>query len=163
MVVTRSLVVGSDLTWRAHVLSRNITSKAEMSAIPATVDSNSFAKLLKIVDTVRVCPGNLDVKFEPMIKGKKGKLSGVDGRMLAYEDAGCSVMLNGESFSRTIRTTNCDILVHEGKCSSCHDFRRALRTMYSWWLKRPASLKTPKSCTNSHFLNTPQKIKRIEN
>ena len=117
---------------------------------------------MQLLNTAKVCPGHPDPKFQQMVKDKKQVFSSADGNTVAYADGGFSFTLNGEIFDCTVRTTGCDILVHEGKCHTCRDYRPTLRAMYSRWLKKPSSQKTPKKFTNHRFMNTPQKKKKIE-
>lgn len=166
MFVSHSLTITSDLTWKAYVSGHDVTSKiivqSPLSAISRQLNSQSFSVLLQLLDTIRVCPGHPEIKFQQMSMERKGKFLSTDGRVVAYEDAGFAVSLNGEVFDRTIRTTDCDVIFHEGKCLSCQSFRPTLRAMHSRWLKRPRSPKTPQKSTNHCFLNTPEKLKRIE-
>lgn len=166
MFVSHSLTITSDLTWKAYVSGHDVTSKiivqSPLSAISRQLNSQSFSVLLQLLDTIRVCPGHAEIKFQQMSMERKGKFLSTDGRVVAYEDAGFAVSLNGEVFDRTIRTTDCDVIFHEGKCLSCQSFRPTLRAMHSRWLKKPRSPKTPQKSTNHCFLNTPEKLKRIE-
>ena len=166
MFVSHSLTITNDLTWKAYVSGHDVTSKiiaqSPLSAIPRQLNSQSFRALLLLLDTVRVCPGHPEIKFQQMSMERKGKFSSMDGRVVAYEDAGFAVSPNGEVFDRTIRTTDCDVIFREGKCPSCQSIRPTLRAMHSRWLKKPRSPKTPQKSTNHRFLNTPEKLKRIE-
>ena len=148
MAVSHSLVITGDLTWKAHIFGHDVTSKttrnSPLSAIPAQLDLHSFRELLLLLDTAKVCPGHPDTKFEEMSKNRKGTFLSADGKTIAFEDAKCLVTLNGKSFIRTIRTTGCDILVQEGKCHSCRNFRAMLRAMHSRWLKRSSPRRTPR-------------------
>ena len=98
-----------------------------------------------------------EIKFQQMCTEGKGKFSSADGRVVAYEDTEFAVSLNGEVFDRTIRTTDCDIIIQEGKCPSCRSFRPTLRVKHSRWSKNSTKL-----YTNHRFLNTSQKCKRIK-
>ena len=166
MFVSHSLTIASDLTWKAYVSGHEVASKivaqSPLSGIPRQLDTESFSALLLLLDTVRVCPGHPEIKFQQMCMERKGKFLSADGRVVAYEDTKFGVSLNGEVFDRTIRTTDCDIIVQEGKCPSCQYFRPTLRAMHSRRSKKPQSPKTPQNCTNHRFLNTPQKLKRIK-
>ena len=166
MFVSHSLTIARDLTWKAYVSGREVTCKvvaqSPLSGIPRQLDTQTFGALLLLLDTVRVCPGHPEIKFQQMCTERKGKFSSAGGRVVAYEDTEFAVSLNGEVFDRTIRTTDCDIIVQEGKCPSCRSFRPNLRAIHSRWSKKPQSPKTPQNCTNHRFMNTPQKIKRIK-
>ena len=150
MFVSHSLTIASDLTWKAYVSGHEVASKivaqSPLSGIPRQLDTQSFSALLLLLDTVRVCPGHPEIKFQQMCTETKGKFSSADGRVVAYEDTEFALSLNGEVFDRTIRTTDCDIIVQEEKCPSCRSFRPTLRAMHSRWSKKPQSPKTPQNC-----------------
>ena len=148
MIMSHSLMVASDLTCKVYVYDREVISKNTQRSPPSSVtnqlNSNSLGTLLQLLDTAKVCPGNRDPKFQQMVKYKKQVFSSADGNTVAYAHSGFCFTLNGEIFNCTVRTTGCDILVHEGKCLTCRDYRPTLRAMYSRWLNKPSSVKTPK-------------------
>ena len=122
----------------------------------------SFQALFGLLNTCTVCPGHPDELFEDMAKGKKGKFLSVQGELVAFEDEGFVIDLNGKKYMRTICTSQCDILIHGRKCEPCSQFRPTLRAMHSRWVKKPQSPKTPKKYTNNHYLHTPEKLKKLK-
>ena len=90
-----------------------------------------------------------------MAKGKKGRFLLTQGMLVAFEDEGFAVDLNNKKYTRTIRTSQCDILIHGDKCGP------TLRAMQSHWSKKPQSPKTPMKFTNNRYLNTPEKLKKL--
>ena len=166
LCVSHSLTIMSDFTWKAYVSCHKVTpaiiSQSPLLAIPKKLDAQSFSALLLLLDGVRVCPGHPEAKFQQMCMERKGTFSSADGRVVAYEDTGFPITLNGEVFDRTVRTSNCSIIIQEGKCHSCQSFRPTLRSMYSRWSRKPQSPKSPQKFTNHRFLKTPQKCKLIK-
>ena len=71
-VVSHSLTVASDLTWKVYVYGHEVTSKNTQRSSPSSVanqlNSNSLGTLLQLLDTAKVCPGHLDPKFQQMVK-----------------------------------------------------------------------------------------------
>ena len=122
----------------------------------------SVAALLKLLETCRVCPGHPDEQYEDLAKGKKGRFLSPQGELVAYEDGGFTVDMNGKRYMRTIRTSHCDILIHGDKCESCSQFKPTLRAMHSCWLKKPQSPRTPNKFANNRYLNTPDKLKKLK-
>ena len=153
MAVSYSFTVNSDLSWKAYVYGHDVASKITARS-PLSTIPHHFWCYLTLSSVSRPS------RFQEMSGDRKGNFSSADGSTVAYEDARFSVTMNGKIFKRTIRTTNCDILVHEKKCCSCHGFRPTLRAMHSRWMKKSRSPKTPKKCGNHRFLNTPQKLKK---
>ena len=162
-MVTLCLTINNDLTWVVHVHGHNvkpkITARPPLSSIPEKLTTVSFQALFGLLNTCTVCPGHPDELFEDMAKGKKGKFLSVQGKLVTFEDEGFVIDLNGKKYMRTIRTSQCDIPIHGGKCEPCSQFRPTLRAMHSRWVKKPQSPKTPKKYT---YLNTPEKLKKLK-
>ena len=68
-----------------------------------------------------------------MVSAKKGKILSHDGKVSAYVDDNTVVKLNGETYTKTVRTSKCELLCRRAKCSS---YRVNLRSMYASWTKR---------------------------
>ena len=164
VVVTCCLTINSDLTWQAHVHGQTVkpSARSPLSSVPEKLSTVSVAALLKLLETCRVCPGHPDEQYEDLAKGKKGRFLSPQGELVAYEDGGFTVDLNGKRYMRTIRTSHCDILIHGEKCESCSQFKPTLRAMHSRWLKKPQSPRTPKKFANNRYLNTPDKLKKLK-
>ena len=105
-----------------------------------------------------------------MVLAKKGKILSSNGKVAAYVDNGC-VELNGELYRQTVRTSQCEIIGHSVKCSSCTQYRASLRSMHHRWSKRKSndqqltsttdSSSDTSKFTNERYLNTPEKVAKI--
>ena len=103
-----------------------------------------------------------------MILAKKGRITSNNGKVVAYVD-NAHVELNGDVNTQTIRTSNCELISHSVKCSSCTKYRPTLRSMYHRWNKcqtqnvgaAASSGKTSKF-TNERYMNTPEKRAKID-
>ena len=72
-----------------------------------------------------------------------------------------TVYLNGDAYSKTVRASKCEILVHSSKCPSCVSYRDSSRRIYHRWLKQKSpSRQSSKSRVNIRWLNTPEKSSR---
>ena len=93
----------------AYVSGQEVTpeiiSKSPLLAIPKKLDTQPFSALLQLLDSVGICPGHPEVKFQRICTERKATFSSVDGRVVAYEDTGFSISLNGEVFDLIIRTS----------------------------------------------------------
>ena len=84
----------------------------------------------------------------------------MNGEVIAYLDSS-PVEINGTKYSRTIRSSNCDIIA-AGKCCACRTYRTNLRSIYQRWKKRNATPEIDlQSHCNERYLNTPQKKMKI--
>ena len=163
MVVTHCLTINCDLTWQVNVHghSLTLTPRSPLSSVPKKLSTESVAALISLLDTCKVCPGHPDEQYKDLVKAKKGKFLSTRQELVAFEDEGFVVELNGKKYMRTIRTRHCDILIHTDKCESCSKFRPTLRAMHSRLLKKTQSPRTPKKFTNNRYLNTPEKLKKL--
>ena len=86
---------------------------------------------------------------------RKGKFENSAGEIKAMVEEGYPVTLNDNVYTSTVRTANCDILIHGVKCKSCHDYRSQLRAMYSRYNRNNHKQSTTNSkYANNRFLKT---------
>ena len=78
-------------------------------------------------------------------------------------DSYLPVTLNGMDHVETVRTTYCDILVKGSKCMPCKNYRKTIR-LYNRWAKRKSDTTSDSSSchVNDRYLNTPEKIRKID-
>lgn len=159
--VTHTLCVQEDLTWHVFIHGNKLhqISDTPLSVISSTLSPLSLLKLISILDEACVCPGNPDSQFLPMAAAHKGVFMSGSAEEKAHIEKDFQVVLNGQSYNETIRTTTCSLLVGQGKCGSCRSYRPQLRAMYSRWSKKPA---ISAKYTNNRYLNTPQKKKKMK-
>ncbi len=82
-------------------------------------------------------------------------------------------MLNGQHYSKTVRTSECDIMSHNLKCASCSDYRATLRSIYH--RRNKQNVNQPETAshlhnydggahkfTNNKYLSTPEKVAKID-
>lgn len=122
-----------------------------LSSISDYLTVSKLRDLITILDACEICPGNPDKSFVEMGKSRKGKFLTNSGELRAE--------LESTSPSETIRTTNCDILVKNGKCLHCSQYRSQLRMMVS---RHKGKSAVPSKFSNERYLNTPQKIIKIK-
>lgn len=106
------------------------------------MDAISLQTLVTMIDQAFVCPGNPDNNFLAMAAAHKGQiLPSQSGDVKAYLES-LPVVMNGECYPATVRTSSCTLLVNKGQCMACKSYRPQLRAVYSRWLSRLQSLKT---------------------
>ena len=85
-------------------------------------------RLLKLVDSLNICAGHPEDHFLDLADSRKGKFQSAGNSTVAFTDTYYPVSLNGKEYSRTIRTSACEILVHGPKCDVCKKYRSSLRS-----------------------------------
>ena len=132
------------------------------------MSADKLSQLLLRLDQLPLCAGQPDDHFVCMVLNKKGKIESHNGEVVAYIDD-APVELNGNIYTQTIRTSNCALLSHSVKCSSCTQYRQTLRSMYHIWSKRQikdvgatASSSETKKFANERYMNTPEKRAKID-
>ena len=63
------------------------------------------SQLITLVDKLHVCAGHSKSKFINYVDGRKGKLYNKPGGVAAYVDKYAPIHLNGETFQKTVRTS----------------------------------------------------------
>ena len=164
MMISHSPIIHSDLTWTVFMHGNRVqpTNRSPLSSIPMTIDSASLKRLIDIVDTASICPGHPDELFVKMAVSHKGKLVSVSGEVVGFLDDHIPANVNGSTFSKTVRTVACDVLVHGAKCDTCKEYRPQLRAMYSRWSRKACTTSTPPKFGNNRYLNTPQKQRKLK-
>ena len=137
LTVTHSLTINADLSWSLFVNQHQVDAGTcgTLKSFAGPMNDEKLSQLLVMVDKLPVCAGQPDDHFVRMVLAKKGKVLSSDGKVLAYVD-NVHIELNGELYPQTIRTSQCEIIGHSVKCSSCSQYRANLRAMYNRWNKQ---------------------------
>ena len=170
LTVTHSLSINADLSWTLFVNQHQVevTTCSALKAFAGPMSTDKLSQLLLTLDRLPVCAGQPDDHFMHMILAKKGRITSNNGKVVAYVD-NAHVELNGDVYTQTIRTSNCELISHSVKCSSCTKYRPTLRSMYHRWNKRQtqnvgaaASSGETSKFTNERYMNTPEKRAKID-
>ena len=130
---------------------------------PSKLTPNSLSQLLNIVDHLNVCPGHPDEKFVGFLRRKNGVLRSQNGDVMALQDNHAPVLLNGVSYTDTVRTTSCELLFQGIKCCSCLNFRPTLRSSYNRSLSHQSgTIADIRSHINIRYMLTPEKAMRMK-
>ena len=168
--ITHSLSINADLSWSLFVNQRRVEASTcgALRTFAGPMSADMLSQMLLTLERLPLCAGQPDDHFMHMILTKKGKITSSKGEVVAYVD-NAHVELNGETYTQTIRTFNCEILSHSVKCSSCTKYRPTLRSMYHRWSKHQtqevptmASSSETKKFTNDRYMNTPEKRAKID-
>ena len=164
LVITHSIIVHADLSWKVFVHNHEVKRCSSLANIPLKLDEQSVNELITIVHKLHVCAGQPDSKFFTFVESKNGKLCNKSGSVAAFSDHYAPVSLNGEMFQSTVRTTNCELLVHGERCKPCSLYRKTLRVLHDRWCKRNSDeLSSSSSHANNRYLNTPEKLAKVTN
>ena len=136
--ISHSLTINSNLSWTAFVYGNPVSNSicVPLFSIPDKVDHDSLKLLLSKLDSSNVCPGNPDRNFVEMLVTKKGKImSGNGNDVFVSIDSRVPVHLNGDTYTRTVRRSTCEIITNDKKCRQCVDYRDTLRKSFHRWNK----------------------------
>lgn len=165
-VVTRSVTISDDLTWKAHVHGKEIAhSNPMLKNIREILDACSLRDLINTLDTVHVCCGNQEKEFVDLVEVRNGSINN-NGVQSAYLDKTPHVP-GDDTFQGTVRASNCDIITHTAQCTSCSGYRRNLRALVSRSKKITSPVKKKRldmsSHTNYRYLRSPELRQRLQN
>ena len=102
-----------------------------LASVPISLTPESLAVLLSLLECLYICAGHQENRFVEMVTARKGVLKTKDGQMASFVDDYASVSLNGETFSQTVQTAECELLVRSVKCQCCKSYRGYLRKSYA--------------------------------
>lgn len=162
LTVTHSIVVDRDLTWKVYVHGHQVN----LPHIPIHLEVGTLQQLLSTIDQlINVCAGHPDTRFIDMVEAKKGSLKSSTGSVSAYMDSNAAVELNGQSHSKTVRSTRCQLLSSASKCPVCVAYRDTIRSTYHRWVKTcrksPSTSVSASSHKNDRWLKTPEMRKKV--
>ena len=155
------LTIHDDFSWEICIHGRQINHT--MLALPKLLNKKELiVNVTHILSNSKLCPGNPDKKFIDMILSPtyEGKIRTSAGSLVAEVIQGFSVWYNGKVFNSTVRTTDCTLIVGDGKCNICQKFRSNLRSMYSRFLKKK---KTKSKYCNNRYLSSAEQLKKLKN
>ena len=156
--LSHSVTVRSDLSVRIVVHGHELNSvTCDSLSIPEQINVQTLTTLLLEIEKLNVCQGHPDKQFVHMVKDKKGRLLNSSGEIAAYID----------SYTETVRTSNCQLLTDKHRCSNCSIYRDTIRCMYHRWCKQQDEPKvvSTHSHVNERWLNTTemkQKTKQLK-
>jgi hypothetical protein len=158
-----SLKILPDLTWTLFVNNSNVNygNCSALESVPSVLNTDSLSQFLSKLDKLNVCIGQPDTHFVDMlVAGKKGKIVSSNGKIACYVDK-IPVVVDGQMYPQTVRTTNCEVICTNHKCSSCKKYRATLRSIYHRWSRRSESSGSSSSFGNDRYLNTLEKKKKM--
>ena len=161
LVVTHTLCVQENLKLSVfiHGNKRDHIFDTPLSAIPSTLDP-PLCKLIAILDTAQVFPGNPDEHFIPLANAHNGEFNTLSGDVKVHVEKWFLLEVDGDVYQETIRTASCSLLVGQGKCISYKAYRPQLRSMHSRFLRKTA---ITAKYANNRYLNTPEKLRKRRN
>ena len=133
-VVSRSLIVESDFTWKVYVHSQllSATDCQSLSKFPVHLQIESLQEVLNTINQLHLCAGHPDQKFVDMVDAKLFTLS---GQISAYVDRKSFIALDRNIYHATVRPASCQLLSSSAKCFQCVNYRNTLRSIHHRWQK----------------------------
>lgn len=118
---------------------------------PSRISSPTLlSRMITQLNSLSVCAGNPDDQFLQMAHSRKGVFLNSSNEPTASVDDYFPVKFEGVVYSKTIRSSKCEVLVDGARCESCKNYRPTLRSLYSRWSNRQASCSTQHTSVSSH-------------
>jgi len=166
--VVSSVVIYENHSWDVIIHEKKIGhSVAAIARFPQKISSSdAILDLISVVENSTTCPGNPEEKFVDECRRKGGSIKGDRGlgQMIGFIDNSGDIKVGSETYSCTVRSTNCDIMCMKGgRCSSCSNLRGTLRTA----ICRQQKAKSDRTAADSHVaytsLSSKEKDDRLKN
>ena len=166
-VVILTLTIKPDFSWSLLVHGVEVTQLRcpAISKLPSHISSpEDINGILTLLDSLVLCSGHPDSHLVEMATSRKH----FEARTAAFVDSQSDYNIGSETYSTTVRTKSCSMLVstQSRKCSACVRYRSTLRTMYNRCCSqnsqnRNEQASTSTSHTNIRYLTSPEKSLRI--
>ena len=150
------MVVEQDRTWKLHIHGHQVNPQCLFN-VPTQLQAANLTQLLSSIDQLNVCAGHPDAHFVEIVEAKKGSLKSATGDVAAYIDSNALVELNGQRYSKTLRSASCQLLSSASKCPDCVAYRDNIRSTYHRWIKTTPSTSASSSHTNDRWMTTPER------
>lgn len=165
IVISHCVEINSDHTWQLFVHGHkvDIPNCMPLRAFDGTiVTADKLNEVLAKISTMNVCAGHPEKRFLEVCRSRKDQIQNHSGDVVAYRDDYCPVLLNGELYPSTVRSTKCELLVNDVKCEVCKLYRSVLRSMHNRSLKHSSEKNSHiSSHTNYRYLKTPERQRRM--
>ena len=125
--ITHCLKISDDLSWSLFVNQHCIDPSkcGALKSFPTKMNSGILSQLLTKWDDLLICIGQPDAHFVKMVAAKKGKIISPSGKVAAY--------VYSDTCTKTVRTTECELVCPSAKCESCKAYRSNLKSIYNRW------------------------------
>ncbi len=117
-------------------------------------------RLISILDSAYICHGYPKREYLDFAHSHKGVFRNRSGEVRAQIDSSLPVLMKGEVYQSTIRTTDCAFVADSPLCDKCKEYGPVLRSTYSRWLGK--STDEISKFTNNRFLTSPQKKTKLK-
>ena len=122
IIISHCVEINNDLSWQLFVHGHKVDIPNSMSLHTfdgAMSKVDKFNQVIQKISTLNVCAGHPENRLLEVCKSRKGEIRNYSGDTVAYRYDYCPVTLHGELHSSTIRSTKCELLANDVKCSVC--------------------------------------------
>ncbi|SMN01738.1 hypothetical protein SPONN_7 [uncultured Candidatus Thioglobus sp.] len=160
--------IESDLSWKVFVYGKEVAiqSCSLLRSFGDKINSSSLPALLGVVDRSNICEGNYEDHFVSLVELRKGAIKSANGVVSAYVDDSVPACGDGDICTKTVRSSNCELITDQNKCNKCIAYRKNLRALHSRQKKESTQSKQEvevESHTNYRYLSSPEKKSRMTN
>ena len=151
-MVAQSLAIQEDFTWSLKVHGVEVDGKRcpSLSMFENLLSHHNVNQLIEHLVMLQVCTGHPDAYFIKLANAK-GNFKSANGQTKAILDSTSIDILNGDTYSSTVRVVKYEMLVASGKCHACIPYCCTLRTMYNTWMKNNARSPMGHTSSSSHL------------
>ena len=128
-----SLLIRSDLTWHVHVHNHLLPPSSHiLKDFRSHLDSTTASMVLAKLSELHTCPGNPEPKFTALANGKRNMdFRSSNDEVVAFVDTNGMTNVKGTWYPSTVRTTKCQLLTGDLRCTECKGYRKNLLAQHS--------------------------------
>jgi len=133
MVISRLLLIKSDLSWQVFITDHAIKEDNEvLIPFPNPITQDNLMPLINKLHAAKICTGNYEAQFVQLARIRKCKFFSASGQLVARLEETICITVDGNNFSATIRHVNCAVLLIDASiCQVCYGYRNTLRALFS--------------------------------
>ena len=161
IAITICLLIAKNRTWSVYVHGHLVDHCPALHEIPKVLVEKDASNLISKLNGLNVCVGQPDTKFIDVCIAKKGQILSRNNQVVAYLDSTACVSADGQMYAKTVRHSQCEMLVLGSRCNKCANYRDNLRVISRNHLLSKKQTKYSKR-TNFRYMKTPQKERRLK-
>ena len=170
--VTASLILNSEQSFSVYVCGKKVPeSSSLLMKFPSLMSSSKdLFDIITAVDRAVRCPGNHEERFVTLCQQRGGEMKGGRGNrdVIAYIDTCPVIDSKGQSYPRTIRRVDCDLVCEAVgsqpvRCRVCQSYRSTLRSILYRQRDKSYDSTAASSHTSYSHLTPSEKDKRMRN
>ena len=129
IAITICLIIAKNCTWSVYVHDHLVDDCPALHEIPKVLAKKDASNLMSKLNNLNVRGGQPDSKFVDVCSAKNGQILSRNKQVVTYLDSTVCVSADGQIYAKTVRHSECEMLVLGSYCNKCASYRDNLRAI----------------------------------